>query len=275
MNVIDVRKSMSYKYVPDTKENAMIRFQLTDHHYVAYNGRVSAAEAGLYWLTPSLQVQVKSGTDAEPMEYEVYMRYERHDTGDVRVFLFDEDQTVMPGRFNGFQFQPEQKRPVEFLFRITYPFVETLPIPKTLYEDFQRYVSIADITFVGSDGNVTVSKKIIKMRSPVLKTMFNQKTSKEYQSKEVDMTDFPKTVLEAFVKFLTEEQFVFPKNNACDLFKLADKYDIPSLKEVSGNYLLNNVTEENAGELYEIFDKISPNVVNPKDLFLKAYGNKE
>ena len=108
------------------------------------------------------------------------------------------------------------------------------------------------------------------MRSKVLRAMFEMETSKEYQTKQVDMGDYPKKVLEAFVKFLATYELVNPEQNASELLVLADKYDVQSLRRAAGRYLLDNVTKEKAGELYDLFEKVCPKLL--KELFIKTHG---
>ena len=145
-------------------------------------------------------------------------------------------------------------------------------IPEAVHEDLKSLLSEQDVTLSASDGQVKANLILLKMRSPVFRAMFGQETWKEFQTMTVDMTDFPKDVLEAFVEFLLNEKLVNPDQTASDLLKLGDKYDIPSLVTASKNYLLDNATEENVEQIYDLF-KSFPRLI--KESFVKAYGKRK
>ena len=99
-----------------------------------------------------------------------------------------------------------------------------------MFEDLHKYFLITDVTLVGSDGSVGAKMELLKVRSSVFRTMFGNEANEEYQTKVVNIPDFTKAALEAFVHFLATGQMKAPKDNACDLLLLAEKYDVQSLK---------------------------------------------
>ena len=116
---------------------------------------------------------------------------------EIRTFVFNNSVTKMLHEESSYvSDDTEVGSMFEFVFRVDYE-QKTCSIPKALYDDFQSYVSEApDVKLVASDGQVETKMSLLKMRSKVLRTIFEMETSKEYQTKQVDMGDYSKKVLE-------------------------------------------------------------------------------
>lgn len=136
-----------------------------------------------------------------------------------------------------------------------------------LFEDLHKHFLITDVTLVGSDGSVGANMELLKAQSSVFRTMFSNEENEEYQTNVVNIPDFTKAALEAFVHFLATGQMEAPKDNACDLLLLADKYNVQSLKSKAEQLLLANITTEEERKVYRLFMKVSPQLL--EELFVK------
>ena len=267
---VDVRGTLFYRYYYNVDGHCARRFRflVTDDHFIYYQ-EIHDYYDGTVYFNPDVSCS-KRTIHAMPLEYELEVGIETDDDPPFNIVVYGNNNQVVMTSLP--EVDKHETRLVELRFRVRQQ-PQTYPIPAPLYEDFQRFVAINDVTLVTSDGQVHANMNLLKMRSPIFRAMFDQETSDEFIHKRVDMTDFPKDAVEAFVKFLATEKLIDPDGAVCDLFKLGDKYDVPSLKSVTTDYLLKNVTEENAGELYEVIEEESPNLA--RELFIKAYGQKK
>ncbi|XP_002987220.2 BTB/POZ domain-containing protein At4g08455 [Selaginella moellendorffii] len=106
-------------------------------------------------------------------------------------------------------------------------------------------------------------------KSPVFKAMFSAQM-KEAQSGVVRIDDFSHDVLEAFVRFFYTAT-VCPevlKKHAASLFCAAEKYGVKLLKAVCEEFLVSNVSRDNAINLLDLARKYDSETV--KDAVLRT-----
>ena len=253
MTEIDVRKSRSYSYVQGASDSSNFRFRVTDDCYLNLNAKVG------YYTNDEVNVYVRITPDnSSEFVFKVTLSYE-HSYGNMSgtsTYTFSQNVAEMPlfhvGKrkeaFRGFFLKKGEERKIDLTFR----FIRT--IPESYYMDFKNFLSVQDVTLTASDGQVKANMILLKMRSPAFCAMFDMETSKEFQTKTVDMTHVKKDVLVAFVEFLFKEELVNADQTACDLFKLGNMFIVPSLVTASQKYLMENTTKENAREMYRLFE---------------------
>lgn len=130
--------------------------------------------------------------------------------------------------------------------------------------DVQPFFEDQDITIKCTDGDVTANSLILKARSKVFKTMLENESSIEYQTKTIILPNIPKESMTIFMKYITtgvvQGQIMLP-TVGCDLLYLANKYDLQLLKSDMEAILLNNINGEGGSRIYEVLNLISPQLL--------------
>lgn len=112
---------------------------------------------------------------------------------------------------------------------------------RSFMADVTKQLSTSDtVRLISSNGTVEVKKDFLTIRSSVFQAMFNNDT-KEAKNLQVDMVNFNKEVLEAFVKFLMTDSIDNAENIAFQLSTLGDRYDIPLLKAEADRLMMNKI----------------------------------
>lgn len=128
--------------------------------------------------------------------------------------------------------------------------------PNTLADDLKPFLDEGSkVTLVGSNGQITVSKFLLKLRSPALKAMFSHNVQ-ENESSTIDLKDFDTNVLQAFCDYLLTDVMEEDNLTAIGLYILADKYVISGLKQQAENFILENIEDFNHDEVFEVMIKI-------------------
>ena len=110
---------------------------------------------------------------------------------------------------------------------------------------------LSDFTIkVGVDGLFKVHKSILAIQSPVFDTMFDSKMQ-ENVSGEMIITDFSAGAVDDFLHFIYNGE-VRSFSNAMELFALAEKYEVPALKEISENIIEVSLKKSNALEIFNL-----------------------
>lgn len=112
------------------------------------------------------------------------------------------------------------------------------------------------VTLIGHDGNVTVPKRILKLRSTALEAMFNH-DSQEKLTGQIELKDFNKQTLEAFGHFLMTGDIIYGKETALGLIILGDKYDIQKMKEAGEDFVKRNIKRMDKDDLIDVWSKVS------------------
>ena len=262
--VIDVRRTKSFIYKESqTKTPRDIVFRVTNSLSLRYS-----LGGNLLFLDSHFpvfyfrEITFEPEPDSDQVSYEVELK---HDNQKDQVFKFE--RGVNP---SGIRFESGKESQVNLTFRVMYHELDT--IPKAIYTDFKKilFSSIKDVTLIGSDGQkVGANLFVLKMRSPVFQAMFEEETSKEFQTKTVVIEEYTKESLAAFVHFLTTEEINLPNENVVDLMRLGHKYQVPSLFSAAKRFILDHVNAQNADALFEEFELLSRDVL--KTAFKKTY----
>lgn len=116
------------------------------------------------------------------------------------------------------------------------------------------------VTLIGSDGNVWVPKRILKLRSKALDVMFKH-NSKEKQTGQIELKDFNAKTLEAFGHFLITGQIIDGKETALGLILLGDKYDIQAMKSAGEDFVKKYITQLSKDDVIEVLSKVSSDLL--------------
>ena len=106
---------------------------------------------------------------------------------------------------------------------------------------------------VGVDGTFKVHKNILAIQSPVFDAMLDSEMQ-ESASGEMIITDFSAGAVDDFLHFIYNGE-VRSCSNAMELFALAEKYEVPALKEISENIIEVSLNESNALEIFNLGDR--------------------
>lgn len=103
---------------------------------------------------------------------------------------------------------------------------------------------------VGTD-ELKVHKVVLVMHSDVFEAMFNNSECKESQTNALEVVDFEFAAIKDFVHYLYTGEMK-SNQNALDLFKLADQYNIEDLKSLSEEIIVKNLDDSNACEVFQL-----------------------
>ena len=140
------------------------------------------------------------------------------------------------------------------------------------FGDIKSYIEGgSQVTMVGSDGSLTVPKRLLEMRSSALEMIFSH-DSQEQKSGSIQLKDYDSKTLEAFVHFLMTAKIKDGKETALGLILLGDKYDIQFMKSEAERFVKSHFHELDRDEAMEIMLKVSRKTVE-EDL-LRAWRPK-
>ena len=248
--VIDVResKSFSFKEFRNRHPNGIV-FRVTNGLFLRYT---------IDYHRGPITISPEPGSDQVSYEVELKQQHQPNE-----VFIFKRNVTITGNRF-----PTGVESKVHLTFRVIYH--ELATVPKPIYKDVETFLfaAVKDVNLIGSDGQVGVNLLLLKMRSPVFKAMFDEETSKEFQTKGVVIEEFPKESLAAFVHFLSTEEIKLPNENVVDLMRLGHKYQVPSLFSSAKRFILDHMTAQNAEVLFDEFELLS------KDVLMAAFKEK-
>ena len=129
---------------------------------------------------------------------------------------------------------------------------------------------LSDFTIkVGVDGTFKVHKSILAIQSPVFDTMFDSKMQENVSGKMI-IPDFSAGAVDDFLHFIYNGE-VRSFSNAMELFVLAEKYQVPALKEISENIIEDRLNESNALEIFNLGQRYDSDRL--KRSALKKIGN--
>lgn len=149
---------------------------------------------------------------------------------------------------------PEEKfaNPIQWTLVFERPKIP-YPMPDTGVKSYiERGTSV---TLVGNDGNVSVPKRLLKMRSAAFEAMFDHDT-KEKRTGQIELEDFDSKTLTAFSHFLSSGEIQDGKETALGLILLGDKYDIQDMKEVAEKFVKKNYDQMNQEDVLDVFSKV-------------------
>ena len=159
---------------------------------------------------------------------------------------------------------------VTLRFEFEVDFGDRRKVANSLADDLKPFLDEGEqIKLVGSNGEVTVSKFLLQLRSPALKAMFSHDVQ-ENESSTIELKDFDTNVLDAFCNYLLNDEMDEDDSTALGLYILADKYDVKGLKQQAEDFILCNIEDFNKDEVFEIMVKIGQPRL--KQLFNDQYG---
>ncbi|CAL8116439.1 unnamed protein product [Orchesella dallaii] len=105
-----------------------------------------------------------------------------------------------------------------------------------------------DITIATNKRIFRAHKAILMTRSSVFATMFNVDML-EKEMNIVEITDFDDDIVEGMLEHLYTGETDYMKERAHELLQIAEKYDLPALKEGCEYHLVDNLNKENAAAI--------------------------
>lgn len=154
---------------------------------------------------------------------------------------------------------PENTLTVHCVFKTTTD-ISTEPDPKTtptadlaittvnknLFADFSSALNngkFSDVILVSGGQKFRVHKGILASRSPVFDQLFKKATVDG--TSEVTIDDVSPIVLWEFLRYIYTGDIVNLEIRVEDLFVVADKYDVPTLADITETHMIHNLTIEN------------------------------
>ena len=121
---------------------------------------------------------------------------------------------------------------------------------------------MSDVELVAEDPDgetvrIPVHRLVLAISSPVFYRMFYGMFEKK---NEIKITDTDSGTLLEFLRFIYCDKVELTTQNVLDVFRIADKYIVPSLVDECRRFLLANITPENACrvlELAKMFDEFA------------------
>ena len=86
---------------------------------------------------------------------------------------------------------------------------------------------------------------------------------KESLSNEIEIEDYEDEIIEGMLEFIYFHQVSSINENALDLLRIADQFQLPNLLNECEDVILKNLTLENAIEVYKFAHIYSPTKVKP------------
>ena len=133
----------------------------------------------------------------------------------------------------------------------------TIPIVGDLKSYIERG---SQVTLIGRDGSVTVSRRLLEMRSEALEMIFNH-DSREKQTGIIELKDFDSKTLDAFAHFLMTGKIKDGKETVLGLLLLGDKYDIQFMKSEAERFVKLHFHELDREEAMDIMFRVSRKTV--------------
>nr|XP_042910781.1 uncharacterized protein LOC107437060 [Parasteatoda tepidariorum] len=137
---------------------------------------------------------------------------------------------------------------------------------KRLSNDFSKIFEQSintDFTFCVDGNDLKVHKTILRARSPVFDRMLNHITGELFDlSNSIDITDIRLPAMKRFVNYLysgTYRRASF--DETCDLYYVADKYEVLTLRDSCRRELLNILQVSNACSLLKLANHHSDDVL--------------
>ncbi|XP_065224590.1 speckle-type POZ protein-like [Planococcus citri] len=149
------------------------------------------------------------------------------------------------------------------------PKPETTTTKSNLPENLESMLenpNFADVVFITNGSNYPAHKNILAARSPVFAAMFRQKDSKNGKLKKIriNVTPMNEKVLRAMLRYIYTEKCEELGDLTGRLFEAAVKYGLEGLREICEQLLCENLTEENADDMFVFAKKHHANELKSK-----------
>jgi BTB/POZ domain len=106
----------------------------------------------------------------------------------------------------------------------------------------------SDFTIIAGKEEFAVHKNVLATQSPVLAAIFKN-DMKEKKTGKMIIEDFSLDAVEVMLYFMYTGEIV-DESNAMDLYAIASKYEVTSLKSTAHKLILRNLGESNAIEIF-------------------------
>lgn len=116
------------------------------------------------------------------------------------------------------------------------------------------------VTLIGSDGNVTVSKRLLKLRSKALLAKFVY----DKGSLEINLSEYNVIELAAFCQFIENGTIQDGTSTAINLAYLGDCFDVPHLTSAAKKFILDNFKDFDETKALKLFYDIDANFLIEK-----------
>lgn len=128
-----------------------------------------------------------------------------------------------------------------------------------LSEDFKNLFKSkesTDVVLNVREKTYLAHKSILGARSPVLAAMFRH-DMEEKKTGIVNISDSDPEAFNIFLIFLYSGSVDFTKCNICELYKIADKYDVSDLKLMCTDFMTKNLELENFCDILVLCDQFN------------------
>jgi len=122
---------------------------------------------------------------------------------------------------------------------------------------------LSDVVIVcKGDVELKAHRAVLAARSPVFEAMFTHEMT-EKLSGQVKIPDYKMEEMRDFLLFLYHAK-LGSYEHAAKLLELADRYQVPTLKELCEAYLTSKVTKDNAMEMLELANLFNSDILKQK-----------
>ncbi|XP_057339877.1 speckle-type POZ protein-like [Microplitis mediator] len=128
------------------------------------------------------------------------------------------------------------------------PFNESKSSMAHDYEDLYESELGSDVELIVQEEKFQAHKLVLMVRSPVFRAMLTT-DMKENREKTVTIKDMNSEVFKSMLEFIYTDEVSDLDDVAEQLLEAADKYQIPTLKEICAESLCKSVTIDNASRL--------------------------
>ncbi|CAO1433815.1 unnamed protein product [Diamesa hyperborea] len=119
--------------------------------------------------------------------------------------------------------------------------------------------TLSDFTIIVKSKEFKVHKLVLSVRSPVFNTMFKSNW-KEAVHNKVEINDIESNTFEKLLIFIYCGKIPEDLDSyAMDLFVAADKYEVTELKNECEKYIFENVSKDNAMDVFNLSNLYSCN----------------
>ena len=110
----------------------------------------------------------------------------------------------------------------------------------------------SDVTLVCQEMKFPCHKAILMARSDVFKAMFGHKGTTENETGEVHIVDMEPEDVKQLLHFIYTDKTNLMASNVNNLLAAGDKYNLPKLKLLCGDFMVDKLDVSNAVELLEL-----------------------
>ena len=132
-----------------------------------------------------------------------------------------------------------------------------------LEKAFSNILQFADIQLLCNGEKFDCHKAILALKSPVFNAMFSNVQMKENITKEVNLDSMNSKILKELLLYIYcgKVKDFKETSDAIELLKVAEQYQVESLKEICGSFLRNNLKADNALEMLTVAECYNENLL--------------